>query len=131
MTQCTGSVRQILGSIKILLAGRAAEELIYGTDEITTGASNDIQKASALIADFVNKYGMDPDMGLFSTEMLDEGFDKDLLDKCRSIMNDLYSQTKELLRNNLVLLNGIANELLAKETLCGDDIDKLTENKAV
>lgn len=125
------SVRQILGSIKILLAGRAAEELIYGTDEITTGASNDIQKASALIADFVNKYGMDPDMGLFSTEMLDEGFDKDLLDKCRSIMNDLYSQTKELLRNNLVLLNGIANELLAKETLCGDDIDKLTENKAV
>jgi cell division protease FtsH len=119
------SVRQILGSIRILLAGRAAEELIYGPDEITTGASNDIQKASSLIVDYTNKYGMDPDMGLFSTQVFNEGIDNELLEKCRTIMNGLYDETKELLSRNIEALECIAKELLAKESLCDEDIDRL------
>src|SRR5690606_22109559 len=67
------SQRQILANIKMLLAGRAAEELIFGSQEITTGAGNDIQKASSLVVDYTNKFGMDPDMGLFSTYILQEG----------------------------------------------------------
>ena len=61
-----------LANIKILLGGNYREELIFGADEITTGASNDIQKASSLIVDYINKYGMDPDMGLFSTQVFQE-----------------------------------------------------------
>ena len=117
--------RQILGSIKLLLAGRAAEELIFGPQEITTGASNDIQKASSLIVDYMNKYGMDPDMGLFSTQIFQEGFDSELIEKCRTIINTLYGETKELIANNISSLEDITRELLLKESLTGEDIDGL------
>ncbi|TAH70866.1 MAG: ATP-dependent zinc metalloprotease FtsH [Anaerolineaceae bacterium] len=119
------SGRQILGNIKILLAGRAAEEIIFGSHEITTGASNDIQKASSLIVDYTNRYGMDPDMGLFSTQVIQEGIDKELIEKCRTIMKDLYEETKELLSKNITSLESITKELLIKESLCGEDIDRL------
>lgn len=120
------SGRQILGNIKILLAGRAAEELIFGPHEITTGASNDIQKASSLILDYTNKYGMDPDMGLFSTQVFQEGIDSELIEKCRTLINNLYEETKELMANNISSLESITKELLLKETLSGEEIDELT-----
>ena len=119
------SQRQILANIKVLLAGRTAEELIFGKQEITTGASNDIQKASSLVMDYMNKYGMDPDMGLFSMEVLEEGYDDKLVSKCRTLMNSLYEETIELLTSNLPLLEKITCELLDKESLNGDDITKI------
>lgn len=119
------SQRQILGNIKILLAGRAAEELTFGTNEITTGASSDIQKASSLVVDFTNKFGMDPDIGLFSTGAVQEGLDHDLIEKCRNIINSLYEEVKELMHDNLSSLNNIAEELLLNESLCDEDIERL------
>lgn len=119
------SQRQILGNIKILLAGRAAEELVFGLNEITTGASNDIQKASSLIVDYINKYGMDSDMGLFSTQVFSDGIDSELIDRCRSTINALYEETKKLISDNISFLESITKELLLKETLSGEDIDRL------
>lgn len=119
------SQRQILGNIKVLLAGRVAEELIFGIDEITTGASNDIQKASSMIVDYINKFGMDLDIGLFSTEVIREGLDQELVEKCRSTINSLYEETKELMHDNLSALKNIAEELLLKESLCDEDIKRL------
>lgn len=119
------SQRQIKGNIQVLLAGRAAEELIFGTQEVTTGASNDIQKASSLTVDYVNKFGMDPDMGLFSMDVLEQGNDGLLVSKCRELMNDLYEETKSLLQANLNLLEAVTAELLEKESLSGDDIDQI------
>lgn len=119
------SQRQLKANIQVLLAGRAAEELIYGNEEVTTGASNDIQKASAMIMDYMNKYGMDSDLGLFSTEVFDEGHDSKLIDKCRFQMNCLYEDTKKLLEENQKLLENITSELLEKESLNGDDIERI------
>lgn len=117
--------RQIEASIKMLLAGRVAEELIFGPDEITTGASNDIQKASAILVDYINKYGMDEDMGLFNISVLEEGYDKELLSKCRTQMNQLYDSTRSLLERNLSSLEAITKELLEKESLTGEDINRI------
>ncbi len=117
--------RQMLSSIKMLLAGRAAEELFFGASEVTTGASNDIQKASTMIVDYINKYGMDSEMGLFSMEVLEKGHDGQSVEKYRSLMNSLYEETRELLKENFCLLEKINSELLEKETLNGDDIDLL------
>jgi cell division protease FtsH len=117
--------RQILSHIKMLLAGRAAEELFFGPSEVTTGASNDIQKASAMIVDYINKYGMDPEIGLFSTEVLEKGHDGQLIEKYRSLMNSFYEETKNLLQENFGLLEKISEELLEKETLNGEEIDRL------
>jgi cell division protease FtsH len=117
--------KQIEANIKVLLAGRIAEELIFGEDEITTGASNDIQKASSLILNYMNKYGMDSDMGLFSMEVLEEGHDLDLVNKCRTQMNTFYKDTKKLMEENLELLEKITEELLEKESLNQDDINRI------
>ena len=119
------SQSQIKANIQMLLAGRVAEELIFGAGEITTGASNDIQKASAQIVDYINKFGMDTDMGLFSMEVLEDGHDNQLVGKCRSQMNSLYEETKKLFELNLGLLEKISKELLEKESLNGADIERI------
>lgn len=117
--------KQIKANIQMLLGGRAAEELIFGEEEITTGASNDIQKASSLLVDYINKYGMDQDMGLFSTSVLLDGYDRELVSKCRNQMNILYEETRKLLEANSDFLEQITAQLLEKESLNGDDIDRI------
>jgi cell division protease FtsH len=119
------SRRQLKANIQVLLAGRAAEELIFGTEEITTGASNDIEKASRMVADYLDKYGMDTELGLFSVEALEDGHDNRLISKCRSLMNVSYDETKRLLEENLLLLENITAELLEKESLNGTDIERI------
>lgn len=116
---------QIQSQIQMLLAGRAAEELILGAGEITTGASNDIQKASSLMVDYINKYGMDQEMGLFSTESIQEIGDSIFIGKCREHMNQLYEETKLILKDNLETLKEIAYELLEQESLGSEDIERI------
>ena len=117
--------RQILANIQVLLAGRASEELTFGENEITTGASNDIQKASSMMVDYFNKFGMDSDMGLFSMEVLESGHDSELIGKCRTQMNQLYEDTKALLQSNFDKLEEIASDLLEKESLNQEDIERI------
>ncbi|KAB1436610.1 ATP-dependent metallopeptidase FtsH/Yme1/Tma family protein [Candidatus Galacturonibacter soehngenii] len=117
--------RQIKATIQTLLAGRIAEELIFGMDEVTTGASNDIQKASSIILDYVNKFGMDEELGLFSLSCMEYESDNKIIEKCRDLMNSLYEETKELLQNNLDLLEQITYELIEKESLNAKDIDRI------
>ncbi len=117
--------RQLLGNIQVYLAGRIAEELIFGEDEITTGASNDIQRASTYIVDYINKYGMDDEMGLFSTEVLSQNADGQLVDKCRTMMNELYDTTRTLIKDNISLLEQITQELIEHESLTGEDIQRI------
>lgn len=117
--------RQIKATIQTLLAGRIAEELIFGLEEVTTGASNDIQKASSIILDYVNKFGMDEELGLFSLSCLDYESDSKIIDKCRDLMNSLYEETKELIQHNLDLLEEITYELIEKESLNAADIDRI------
>ncbi|MBA4688680.1 MAG: ATP-dependent zinc metalloprotease FtsH [Candidatus Galacturonibacter soehngenii] len=117
--------RQIKATIQTLLAGRIAEELIFGMDEVTTGASNDIQKASSIILDYVNKFGMDEELGLFSLSCMEYESDNKIIEKCRDLMNSLYEETKELIQNNLDLLEQITYELIEKESLNAKDIDRI------
>lgn len=116
------SQKQLKANIQVLLAGRVAEELIFGESEITTGASNDIQKASSLILDYINKFGMDSELGLFSIEVLGDNQDSQLINRCRNMMNDLYGETKNIVTLNLDQLRKITDELLIKESLNDSDI---------
>ena len=65
---------------------------------------------------------MDSSMGLFSTEVLNHSHDSQLIDTCRTLMNELYEETKQLLASNEESLRKITEELLEKESLNGDDI---------
>ncbi|MDR2167607.1 MAG: ATP-dependent metallopeptidase FtsH/Yme1/Tma family protein [Clostridiales bacterium] len=102
-----------------LLAGRAAEEIVFGAENITTGASNDIQRVNALIRDFVTKYGMSNTLGLAITE----GEEADA--ECRRQIAELYAKTRELLASHRCTLDGIAAALLERESLNEDELDAL------
>ena len=112
--------RELISRIRISLAGRGAEELIFGKDYITTGASNDIEKASSDLREFLLKYGMDEEMGLINIVALtkqEDFMDAKRLEKSQEYMRQFYEETKTVLKENEALLRAIAKALLEKETL--------------
>lgn len=116
---------ELLNRIKISLAGRAAEELIFGKEQITTGASNDIAKASQDIKDYIMKYGMDEDFGLINLQTIvgKEHIDhQSIIDKCRAEIQLLYIETKNIIIAHRNTLDAIAKALLEKETLNEQEI---------
>jgi cell division protease FtsH len=122
--------QSMLSHLKVLLAGRASEELIFGPAAITTGASNDIEKASGLILDYLNKYGMDEKFGLFNMGVLHMPASSDLVKGCRERMKSMYDETLGIVTEHLDLLHGIAELLLEKENLTGEDIEELKKKCA-
>lgn len=123
--------RNMLANMKVLLAGRASEELIFGADEITTGASNDIEKVSGYMMQFLNNYGMDSDFGIFNSSILNTVPTPEMIELCRTRLNELYEETKAELDANMDLLHMFAAALLEKETLNEQDIDDLFDRRKV
>ncbi|QEK11906.1 ATP-dependent zinc metalloprotease FtsH [Crassaminicella thermophila] len=123
------SKKDMINSIKIALAGRAAEELIYGEENITTGASNDIEKATQIVGSMIKQFGMNKKIGMLNYNVLHGygGFDAEIIKECRAVMEDLYEDTKKILGDNRNLLEILANELLMKETLNEEDINRLMD----
>ena len=119
--------------LRTLLGGRAAEQVVFNVK--TTGASNDIQRATALARNIIAMYGMSDELGLMApvtvshqylegqthldcsneTSALIDQAVKDLLNRC-------YEEAKKLLIDNRELLNEISEYLLAKETITGDEL---------
>ncbi|MGQ9757018.1 MAG: ATP-dependent zinc metalloprotease FtsH [Actinomycetota bacterium] len=128
----------------VLLAGRAAEEIVFG--EVSTGAQNDLEKATILARKMVEDYGMSDKLGPVSlglergarlllgefsygkeanySEATAEIIDQEVKD----IVTSNYERVKRLLSENRRALEGIAEVLLEKETLEGDAFRSLLEN---
>ncbi|KAI3979424.1 hypothetical protein MKX01_001616 [Papaver californicum] len=115
----------------VCMGGRVAEELIFGESEVTAGPSSDLQPATSLARAMVTKYGMSKSVGLVThsydvdgksmstkTRLLTEKEMKRFLDRA-------YSNAKTILTTHSIELNALANALLLKETLTGDQIDAL------
>ncbi|GHU75511.1 ATP-dependent zinc metalloprotease FtsH [Clostridia bacterium] len=113
-------------SVMINYAGRAAEELIFGEDDITTGASSDIENATKTVRDFVTRYGMGR-FGLLNMELIKD--DKAIATESIEIAQTLYDKTKDIIRQNMDKLNSIANALLERETLNEDELDEVIFQK--
>lgn len=112
--------KELLGRIQISLAGRVAEELIFGEDYVTTGASNDIEKASIDMKNYMVKYGMDEEFGLVNIEVImgKQTLEyEQFLTKCQEKMKALYEETKILMKSHEEKLERLASALLEKETL--------------
>jgi cell division protease FtsH len=126
-------------SICILMGGRVAEEMMFNTQ--TTGAENDIEKASDIARKMVCEYGMSKELGPLSfgkkeeqiflgreftqhrdySEMTAQRIDEEV----RDIVIAAYKKTAHIIKNNLATLQKIAEALLDKETLNSSDIDEL------
>ncbi|ONI37782.1 cell division protein FtsH [Candidatus Epulonipiscium fishelsonii] len=117
------SKKDILTQIKILLAGRIAEEIQFGNDHITNGASNDIERATTYIKDLVGKYGMEDSIGFLNLELLEEK--GEITKIAKKMIQDLYEETKTLLLENKRCLDALANGLLTQETLNEEEIHRI------
>ncbi|MBR0085416.1 MAG: ATP-dependent zinc metalloprotease FtsH, partial [Lachnospiraceae bacterium] len=124
------SKEEMEAELVMLYGGRAAEEVKFGT--ITTGASNDIERATKIARSMVTVYGMTEKFGLITLETvqdqyLDSHFVKNMSDETASevdheimrILKAAYSTAVRLLRENMECLDRIAEYLLEQETITG------------
>jgi len=110
--------QELRQQIIVALAGRAAEEIFFGADDVTTGASNDIEKATHTAMQYVTKFGM-------GTDIADRAILKDepkVAEECTAMVRDLYVETLKLLKKNYPALETLAERLLEKETVDGDEV---------
>jgi cell division protease FtsH len=126
---------QILARIAATLGGRAAEEIVFGKAEVTTGAGNDLQQVTNMARQMVTKFGMS-DLGLVSLEnqnndvflgrdwMNKSEYSEDIAAKIdiavREIVGNCYIQAKEILRENRLILERVVDLLIEQETIEGD-----------
>jgi cell division protease FtsH len=129
----------LLNSIRILMGGRAAEEIVLNFQ--TTGAGNDIEKATELARRMVCDYGMSDKLGplnfgkkeeqIFLGREIAQHRDYSELtaqkidDEVRDMIMDAYQHASQLIKDNLDALHSMANALLEKESLGGNDIDEI------
>lgn len=118
------SKKELEERVMALYAGRVSEELLVGPANITTGASNDIERATAIVKSIVSQYGMCS--GDNAPTILDysqvDGSEKFIMEAMNELARSLYKRTKDLLEENRNKLDKMASELLDKETLSGDEI---------
>ena len=129
----------LLNNIAILLGGRAAEELVL--HDFTTGAGNDIERATELARKMVCEWGMSENMGPLTYGKKDEQIflgrefatHKDYSEETAKkidaevsiIVRDGYERSKTLLSEKIEVLNKLAQELLLKEVLNADEVDEI------
>ena len=126
---------QILARIAATLGGRAAEEIVFGKAEVTTGAGNDLQQVTSLARQMVTKFGMS-DLGPVSLENQNNDvflgrdwgnkseYSEDIASKIdaavREIVNRCYIQAKEIIQENRLILERAVDLLIEQETIEGD-----------
>jgi cell division protease FtsH len=125
---------KFLDEITGLLGGRAAEEIFFGVDAITTGASNDFERVTAIATDMIVKYGMDPELGTMQfisdndynlTKPYSESTAVMIDSKIRAIVQACYAKAKELIVNDKELMIKLAKLLDAKEYLTREEFEEL------
>ncbi len=128
----------LLDSISVAMGGRAAEELIFGEGEVTTGAGNDIQAATQTARDMVVQWGMSEVIGPITLHLGEEqhflgrdiGLERpygedtaELIDQeINEIITQSYSKAKSLLSEHIDNLHALAKRLIENETVEGDEL---------
>ncbi len=131
------SKQKFLDDVVSLLGGRAAEEVFFGKESITTGASNDFERATKTITDLVATYGMDEELGpvrYMDAERDDGyGFTKPFSEKTaekidakiKEYLVDAYAKAKDIITKNKKLIDSMAQLLLLKEYITKDEFDAI------
>ena len=111
--------------IMVMLGGRAAEEIMYGKNQVSTGASNDLDNATKITLSLISEYGMGETLGLLKLSSLGpiaSSYGNQVIEECKYLINSLYEDTLTILIKNEKLLKEFSKELLQKESLKVDEI---------
>ena len=136
------SKKYFMDEIAIFFGGRAAEEIVFGKDNITSGASNDIQVATSFAQQMVTKLGMSEKFGpilldgtregdMFQSKYYSEQTGKEIDDEIRSIINERYQKALSILNENRNKLEEVTRILLEKETIMGDEFEAIMRGENV
>jgi cell division protease FtsH len=133
------SMEKLESQISVLFGGRIAEEIIYGKGKVSTGASNDIERASKIARNMVTKWGMSESLGpiSFSSEMGENGIMESVIsaktfekvdEEVRSIIDRNYKRAFKILSDNINILHSMTEALMEAETIDVKKIDELMIN---
>ncbi len=141
------SKRRLESSLCSLFGGRIAEELIFGIDGVTTGAQNDIQRATQLARNMVTKWGLSEKLGPLSYsedegevflghsvtkhKMMGDETAHDIDREIRAVIDRTYGKAKQILTDNMEKLHIMADALMKYETIDSDQIDDIMAGKPV
>ena len=133
---------QIIGKITSTLGGRAAEEVIFGDGEVTTGASNDLEKVTSMARQMVTKFGMS-DLGLIALEGQEqpvflgndsmqrseysEAISSRIDSQIRTIVMQCYENAKKIVRDHRYAIDRITDILIERETIEGKEFRQLVK----
>ncbi len=126
------SKEELMTRIYTLLGGRAAEEIVFNS--VTTGASNDIERATKLVRNMITLYGMSDRFGLMGLETVENQYldgrtvlncsDRtaaEVDDEVKLVLKDAYAKVKDMLAQNREVLDKVADFLIGKETITGKE----------
>ncbi len=138
------TVSELKNKIAVLLGGRAAEDVIYG--EVSTGAQDDLRKATDIAKSMVKTYGMSEKLGQVSLERdrqslflqtgpsqtpadYSEQTSREIDCEVRELIDEQYGQARDLIKTQEALLRNAAQVLLEKETITGEELKALAEGR--
>jgi cell division protease FtsH len=135
----------LIGSLAMFFGGRVAEEIVFGPDKVTTGAGNDIERATGLARRMVTQFGMseligplavgDKEQEIFlgrefaQRREISERTAQMVDDEVKRLIDEAYSRASTILGENRELLDRIAQALLDRETIDREDLDRLVKNQ--
>ena len=139
------SKRRIESSITTLFGGRIAEEIIFGVDSVTTGASNDIERATDLARNMVTKWGLSDKLGpltyseesgevflgrsVTQTKQVSDETAHAIDQEVRRVIESNYQRAKDILQTNLDKLHAMADALMKFETIDDGQIKDIMEGR--
>ena len=131
---------ELISEIITLLGGRAAEEISF--DDVTTGASNDIEKATSIARSMVTQYGMSAKFGLMGLETIQNRYldgravlncgeetESQIDGEVMKILDHCYEEAKKIIREHQEVLKKLAAHLIEKETITGKEFVEIFENE--
>ena len=134
----------LIGSLAMFFGGRVAEEIIFGADKVTTGAGNDIERATGLARRMVTQFGMSEVVGPLAVgdkeqeiflgrefaqrREISERTAQTVDTEVKRLIDEAYARATQIITGNRELLDRIAMALLERETIDRDDLDRLVKN---
>jgi cell division protease FtsH len=131
----------------VALGGRIAEEIIFGEEEVTTGASNDLQQVARVARQMITRFGMSDRLGpvalgrqqgnpflgrdIMSERDFSEETAATIDDEVRNLVDQAYRRAKEVLVSNRVVLDEIARRLVEKETVGAEELQEILNTSDV
>jgi cell division protease FtsH len=139
--------QQLEARLVMAYGGRVAEELVFGRDQVTTGASSDIQQATGIARRYVSQWGLSDAIGpvlvgdneqevflgrdFGSRRQVSERTAQQVDDEVSRVITEAYGRAMQTLTTHRDLLDRLANALLERETLTREDIALLEQGKAL